>query len=489
MQARADRGRSKAEEDLSATRRRRRRRRGRRRGRRRRRRRGRGDDEASSRYDRRRGRGALAASCSSAASERIPGGVNSPVRAFRGVGGDPVFIARGEGAYLYDVDGNEYIDYVGSWGPLHPRPRPPRGARRDRATPPRDGTSFGAPTEREVEFAEALCARGAVDGDGARWSRRAPRRRWRAARWRAASPGATRSSRSTAAITATPTACSSRPARASRRSASPARPASPPAPPPTRSSSPCNDLTRRCARRSTRNRDEIAAVIVEPVVRQHGLRAARARLPRRRCARSRAQHGARAHLRRGHDRLPRRATAARRRCYGITPDLTCLGKIVGGGLPAGGLRRPRRHHGQARAARPGLPGGHALGQPAGGRRRACKTLELLRAARHLRAARSTSARARRRARRGRAAKPASPLTSNRVGSMFTGFFTDGAGHRLRDREDVATPRASAASSTPCSTRGVYLRAVAVRGGLRLVGARRTSHRPHPRAARRAFASL
>jgi len=48
----------------------------------------------------------------------IPGGVNSPVRAFRGVGGDPVFFARGAGAYVYDVDGNEYVDYVGSWGPL-----------------------------------------------------------------------------------------------------------------------------------------------------------------------------------------------------------------------------------------------------------------------------------------------------------------------------------------------------------------------------------
>ena len=48
----------------------------------------------------------------------IPGGVNSPVRAFRSVGGNPLFIARGEGSHMFDVDGNEYIDYVGSWGPL-----------------------------------------------------------------------------------------------------------------------------------------------------------------------------------------------------------------------------------------------------------------------------------------------------------------------------------------------------------------------------------
>ena len=52
------------------------------------------------------------------AKEYIPGGVNSPVRAFNGVGGDPVFFDRGEGAYLFDVDGNSYIDYVGSWGPM-----------------------------------------------------------------------------------------------------------------------------------------------------------------------------------------------------------------------------------------------------------------------------------------------------------------------------------------------------------------------------------
>ena len=58
------------------------------------------------------------------AQEYIPGGVNSPVRAFRGVGGTPRFIARGEGSHLFDVDGNEYIDYIGSWGPLLTGHRP-----------------------------------------------------------------------------------------------------------------------------------------------------------------------------------------------------------------------------------------------------------------------------------------------------------------------------------------------------------------------------
>ena len=91
-----------------------------------------------------------------AAKKHIPGGVNSPVRAFRGVGGDPVFFARAAGPYLYDVDGNEYVDYVGSWGPMILGHAHPKIAEAVQAAL-KDGTSFGAPTEREVKFAEALC--------------------------------------------------------------------------------------------------------------------------------------------------------------------------------------------------------------------------------------------------------------------------------------------------------------------------------------------
>jgi glutamate-1-semialdehyde 2,1-aminomutase len=89
------------------------------------------------------------------AQQSIPGGVNSPVRAFRGVGGTPRFIARGEGSHIHDVDGNEYIDYVCSWGPLivgH-RPKPVIDAI---ASALELGTSFGAPTGREVELAELI---------------------------------------------------------------------------------------------------------------------------------------------------------------------------------------------------------------------------------------------------------------------------------------------------------------------------------------------
>jgi glutamate-1-semialdehyde 2,1-aminomutase len=89
------------------------------------------------------------------AQKVIPGGVNSPVRAFRGVGGTPPFIARGEGSHIFDIDGNEYIDYVGSWGPLllgHRHPAIVEAVRQALET----GTSFGAPTEREIDLAEAI---------------------------------------------------------------------------------------------------------------------------------------------------------------------------------------------------------------------------------------------------------------------------------------------------------------------------------------------
>ncbi len=89
------------------------------------------------------------------AKKVIPGGVNSPVRAFGSVGGSPPFIARARGCRVWDADGNEYIDYVGSWGPMilgHAQPDVLRAVRETL----RHGTSFGAPTEREIELAEAI---------------------------------------------------------------------------------------------------------------------------------------------------------------------------------------------------------------------------------------------------------------------------------------------------------------------------------------------
>ena len=86
----------------------------------------------------------------------IPGGVNSPVRAFKSVGGTPVFFQRGQGAHFWDVDGKRYIDYVGSWGPLilgHAHPHVVKAVQKT----VEHGLTFGAPTEAELEIAELIC--------------------------------------------------------------------------------------------------------------------------------------------------------------------------------------------------------------------------------------------------------------------------------------------------------------------------------------------
>ena len=88
---------------------------------------------------------------------RIPGGVNSPVRACANVGCDPVFYERAEGSRVVDVDGNEYVDFIGSWGPMILGHRPPAVLEAVRAQMER-GLSFGAPCEAEVRLAERICA-------------------------------------------------------------------------------------------------------------------------------------------------------------------------------------------------------------------------------------------------------------------------------------------------------------------------------------------
>src|SRR5688500_9690677 len=91
----------------------------------------------------------------SRAQQSIPGGVNSPVRAFKSVGGTPVFMKSAKGAYMYDADGNRFIDYINSWGPmiLGHAYEPVVEAIQKKAL---DSTSFGAPTELEIEIAELI---------------------------------------------------------------------------------------------------------------------------------------------------------------------------------------------------------------------------------------------------------------------------------------------------------------------------------------------
>src|SRR6478672_6942436 len=89
------------------------------------------------------------------AKKLIPGGVNSPVRAFKAVGGTPRFVQRAQGAYFWDADNKRYIDYIGSWGPMilgHGHPAVVEAVQKAAL----EGFSYGAPTEREVELAEEI---------------------------------------------------------------------------------------------------------------------------------------------------------------------------------------------------------------------------------------------------------------------------------------------------------------------------------------------
>ena len=91
------------------------------------------------------------------AKNYIPGGVNSPVRAFRAVGGNPIFIKSAKGAYLYDEDGNSYLDLINSWGPMilgHAFPLVEEAVKKAIEYSP----SFGAPTRKEIEMAELICS-------------------------------------------------------------------------------------------------------------------------------------------------------------------------------------------------------------------------------------------------------------------------------------------------------------------------------------------
>ena len=291
----------------------------------------------------------------------IPGGVNSPARAFGAVGGEPPFMARAEGPYLYDIDGHQYIDYIGSWGPMilgHAQPEVKRAV----AEALELGTSFGAPTVREVEIAEAVVGGRPVDREG-------PVRLVGDRGGDVGRPGgpgrhgpATRSSRWPGIITATSTPCSSRPARRRRRSARPTAPASPPGAAADTILCPFNDVEAVA---------EVFAALSRPDRRgpagagrrQHGARPAEPGLPG---TPPRADREARRdpHLRRGDDRLPprpRRGPGAVR--HHARPD--GAGQDHRRRPARGGLRGVGRDHGLRLARRADLPGRHALGQPAG----------------------------------------------------------------------------------------------------------------------------
>jgi glutamate-1-semialdehyde 2,1-aminomutase len=383
-----------------------------------------------------------------AAERVIPGGVNSPVRAFRGVGGQPPFVARGEGSKITDVDGRTYIDFVGSWGPLI-LGHAPAAVVEVLTEAVRRGTSYGAPTELEVRMAEAIVAaypsmemvRLVSSGTEAAMS---AIRLARGATGRdllvkfdggyhghadsllvkAGSGGATFSipdSRGVPAALAALTATLE-----------------------------FNDVAgvRELFRRRGH---EIAAVIVEPVAGNMGVVGpAPGFLEALREATT------------GHGALLifdevitgfRVAYGGAQERYGVRPDLTCLGKIIGGGLPVGAYGGRR---GIMANVAP-LGGVYQAGTLSGNPLAVAAGLATLAALRtpgvydrleHLGAS----------AERGikDAARNAGiPLTVNRVGSMLTGFFCDGPVTDYTSARRADTKR-YAAFFHGMLDRGVYL---------------------------------
>ena len=264
------------------------------------------------------------------AQQLMPGGVNSPVRAFRGVGGEPVFFKSGAGAWLTDVDGNRYVDYVGSWGPLilgHAAPKVLEAI----AVAARDGTRFGAPHEREIVLAELI--RKAVPS---------------IERVRLVSSG---SEATTAAVRLARGftgrdvivkfegcyhgAVDSLLVKAGSGVETLGLPDSPGVPAELAKLTltlPYNDLTR--ARELFQKMgDKIAGVILEPVVGNMGVLPPREGYLKGMLELCRA-HGALFIC----DEVMtgfRVAYGGAQALYGIRPDLSCFGKIIGGGLPVG----------------------------------------------------------------------------------------------------------------------------------------------------------
>ena len=346
------------------------------------------------------------------AQELIPGGVNSPVRAFRSVGGDPLFLARGEGSHVVDVDGNRYIDYVGSWGPLllgHRHPEILEALERALDI----GTSFGAPTEAEVELAEAICdampsiemVRLVNSGTEATMSAirlaRAFTGRDLTVKFEGCYHGHVDSllvkAGSGVATLGLPDTAGVPKSFSDTTIALPYN-----------SPSAVEEAFRAHGER-------IAAVIVEPVVGNMGcVPPAAGYLEALRDLTSR--HGALLIF----DEVMtgfRVAFGGAQQRYGIRPDLTTLGKVIGGGLPVGAYGGRRDIMKQVAPAGPVYQAGTLSGNPLA----VAAGLAMLR---HLKRHPEVYEQLERRAAELCAAAPAG-ITVNRVGSMFTFFFTAG----------------------------------------------------------------
>ncbi len=264
------------------------------------------------------------------AQRYLPGGVDSPVRAFRAVGGDPLFIARGKGSRIWDVDGNEYIDYVCSWGPLILGHAPPAVVQAIQAAA-ENGTSFGAPTELEIELARLITE--AMPGvEMVRFVNSGTEATMSALRLARAATGRPLVIKFAGCYHGHVDSLLVAAGSGAMTFGIPDSPGVPPAVAQTTLVLPYNDLAA-VERAFASHGREIAAVIVEPVAGNMGV------VP----PRPGFLEGLR-QLTRDHGALLifdevitgfRLGYGGAQALYGITPDLTCLGKIIGGGLPVG----------------------------------------------------------------------------------------------------------------------------------------------------------
>ncbi len=346
------------------------------------------------------------------AKELIPGGVNSPVRAYRSVGGNPPFIARGQGAHIFDVDGNRYIDYVGSWGPLllghcHPEILAAIGEAAAR------GTSFGAPTEREIELAQAI--RDAVPSiEMVRLVNSGTEATMSAIRLARGFTGHDLTIKFEGCYHGHVDSLLVKAGSGVATLGLPDTAGVPKAFADTTVALPFNSVAA-VEQAFQEYKERIAAVIVEPVVGNMGcvppapgfLQALRDLTTR---------HGALLVL----DEVMtgfRVAYGGAQALYGIRPDLTTLGKVIGGGLPIGAYGGRADIMSKVAPAGPIYQAGTLSGNPLA----VASGLAMLR---HLKAHPEIYAQLERRAARLVADVPAG-LTVNRVGSMFTVFFCEG----------------------------------------------------------------